>query len=190
MEAQNPLGEAPLSYSLGFFVLKKSSGESHPAKGQDRIQLRNHHSTWVHWAHLQLLQGPVCRPASARVEGRSLGVEGLTRSHGTKGASLLTSSRAPQRARAAGAERGVREADAQGAGGGRCGGGGAGERWDAPLCQDGRACRKGGKEGRWDLDTQRPTGGKLEFPSSITFPGEKQVVQPDHTAQPLGSETN
>lgn len=127
MEAQNPLGEAPLSYSLGFFVLKKSSGESHPAKRQDRTQPRNHHSTWVHWAHLQLLQGPVCRPASARVEGRSLGVEGLTRSHGTEGASLLTSSRAPQRARAAGAERGVREADAQGAGGGWCGGGGAGE---------------------------------------------------------------
>ena len=32
--------------------------------------------------------------------------------------------------------------------------------------------------------------GKLEFPSSIRFPGEKWVVQPDHTAQPLGSETD
>ena len=69
MEAQNPLGEAPLSYSLVFFVLKKSSGESHQAEGQDGTQPRNHHSTWVHWAHLQLLRGPVCRPASARVEG-------------------------------------------------------------------------------------------------------------------------
>ena len=127
MEAQTPLGGAPLSYSLVFFVLKKSSGESHQAEGQDGTQPRNHHSTWVHWAHLQLLRGPVCRPASARVEGRSLRVEGLARSHGTKEASLLTSSRAPQRARAAGAKRGVREADAQGAGGGWCGGGGAGE---------------------------------------------------------------
>ena len=55
--------------------------------------------------------------------------------------------------------------------------------------------------GWWSLQKGRERGkvgprhseahlGKLEFPSSIRFPGEKRVVQPDHTAQPLGSETD
>lgn len=102
MRPKAPWGRPLLSYPLVVFVLKKSSGESHPAERQDGTQPRNHHSIWVHCAHLQLLRGLVCRPASARLEGRSLRVEGLP--HGIKGASLLTSSRAPQRARAAGAE--------------------------------------------------------------------------------------